>query len=212
MTALLLSVVLFAAAGDKELKLFQLGGRPAAPAPASEFDKLRAGMTLREIVHILGPGYVPEFSGTGIITWTCADGRVLSVMHCTNPNAVPAPDGKDNEDSPRLMLRDKNGKDVPPPPKGYTDDEAAKFAEALKALDKEFEDDKKKRPTTIEGYFELLKIDAKKLPKPSVDIGNATDFHRYKLSPKWELVASYNQFGPKDNTLRAVDIRGPAKP
>jgi hypothetical protein len=97
-------------------------------------------------------------------------------------------------------------------PKGYTDAEAAKFAEALKALDKEFEDGKKKRPTTIEGYFELLKIDAKKLPKPSINIGNATDFHSYKLSPKWELVASYTQLAPKEEALRLVGIRGPAKP
>ena len=94
-------------------------------------------------------------------------------------------------------------------PNGYTDAEAAKFAEALKALDKEFEDGKKKRPTTIEGYFELLKIDAKKLPKPSINIGNATDFHSYKLSPKWELVASYTQLAPKEEALRLVGIRGP---
>jgi hypothetical protein len=97
-------------------------------------------------------------------------------------------------------------------PKGYTDAEAAKFAEALAKLDKEFDDGKKKRPTTIEGYFELLKIDAKKLPKPSVNVGNATDFHNYQLSPKWELVASYTQFAPKETALRVVGIRGPEKP
>lgn len=93
-------------------------------------------------------------------------------------------------------------------PKGYTDAEAAKFAEALKALDKEFDDGKKKRPTTIEGYFELLKIDAKKLTGPSVHVGNATDFHSYQLSPKWELVASYTQLAPKETALRGVGIRG----
>jgi|GEM_PF-7015825 len=97
-------------------------------------------------------------------------------------------------------------------PTGYTDAEAAQFAEALAALGKEFGTGKKKRPTTIEGYFELLKIDAKKVIGPSVHPGNATDFHFYRLSPKWELVASYTQFADKDTALRGIDIRGPAKP
>jgi hypothetical protein len=97
-------------------------------------------------------------------------------------------------------------------PKGYTDAEAAKFAEAIAALDKEFEGGKRKRPATIEGYFELLKIDAKKLPKPSINVGNATDFHHYQLSPKWELVASYTQQAPKETALRDIGIRGPEKP
>jgi len=97
-------------------------------------------------------------------------------------------------------------------PKGYTDAEAAQFAEALAALDKEFDGDKKKRPATIEGYFALLKIDAKKVTGPNVHPGNATDFHFYQLSPKWELVASYTQQAPKETALRGISIRGPSKP
>jgi hypothetical protein len=97
-------------------------------------------------------------------------------------------------------------------PKGYTDAEAAQFAEALKALDKAFDDGKKKRPSTIEGYFEVLKIDAKRLPPPDVHIGNATDFHRYRLSPKWELVASYTQQAPKETALRGIDVRATGGP
>jgi hypothetical protein len=97
-------------------------------------------------------------------------------------------------------------------PKGYTDAEAAQFAEALKALDKAFEDGKKKRPTAIEGYFDLLKIDAKKVTGPNVHPGNATDFHFYRLSPKWELVASYTQQAPKETALRGIDIRAAGAP
>ena len=42
-------------------------------------DKTRSGMTLGQVVELLGKGWVPPNSGTGIITWGCTDGRNLKV-------------------------------------------------------------------------------------------------------------------------------------
>ncbi len=44
-----------------------------------KFDKIKPGLTLRQIVKILGPGYTYAFSGIWAIHWTCKDGRSLSV-------------------------------------------------------------------------------------------------------------------------------------
>ena len=43
------------------------------------FDKLKEGMTLREIVTLLGPGSQSKIEGVGFIRWRCSDGRTLHV-------------------------------------------------------------------------------------------------------------------------------------
>ena len=43
------------------------------------FDKLEEGMTLREIVSLLGAGSQNKLEGVGFISWRCVDGRVLQV-------------------------------------------------------------------------------------------------------------------------------------
>ena len=70
---------------DKDFKPFVFGGEPPEPAPAAMFDQVRDGMTLRELVNLLGPGYIPQFSGTGTMVWSCVDGRTLRVGHATDP-------------------------------------------------------------------------------------------------------------------------------
>ncbi|MBC8128581.1 MAG: hypothetical protein H8M99_15690 [Gloeobacteraceae cyanobacterium ES-bin-144] len=52
------------------------GGESRNP---ESFDKLKEGMTLREIVSLLGPGSQNKFEGIGLICWRCEDGRVLQV-------------------------------------------------------------------------------------------------------------------------------------
>ena len=50
------------------------------------FDQVRSGMTLGEVVGILGPGRIPGgpyHSGCGVIQWACEDGRQLSVWPVT---------------------------------------------------------------------------------------------------------------------------------
>src|SRR3972149_4114113 len=42
-------------------------------------DKIRSGMTLGQGGEVLGKGWVPPNSGTGIIAWGCTDGRILKV-------------------------------------------------------------------------------------------------------------------------------------
>lgn len=42
-------------------------------------NKIRSGMTLAQVVDLLGKGWVPPGSGTGIVTWGCTDGRNLKV-------------------------------------------------------------------------------------------------------------------------------------
>ncbi|HEX4612476.1 MAG TPA: hypothetical protein VH092_30060 [Urbifossiella sp.] len=55
---------------------------PARLLPAKAFDEICSGMTLGELIEIVGVGSVmngPMYSGTGIIQWACEDGRVLEV-------------------------------------------------------------------------------------------------------------------------------------
>jgi len=51
---------------------------PRKVKPAA-LDKIRSGMTLGQVVELLGKGWVPPNSGTGIIAWGCTDGRILKV-------------------------------------------------------------------------------------------------------------------------------------
>jgi hypothetical protein len=48
---------------------------------ADAFNRVRSGMTLGELVEVLGRGWVcTQYSGTGTINWKCEDGRELSVL------------------------------------------------------------------------------------------------------------------------------------
>src|SRR5262249_4667559 len=58
---------------------------PEAPKVANDkFDRIHSGMTLRELTDLLGRGWVSQYEGCGIITWTCADGRQLQVWPPTS--------------------------------------------------------------------------------------------------------------------------------
>ena len=43
------------------------------------FDKIKPGLTLMQIIDILGPGYTHPLSSVGFINWRCKDGRVLRI-------------------------------------------------------------------------------------------------------------------------------------
>jgi len=51
---------------------------PRVVKPAA-LDKIRSGMTLGQVVELLGKGWIPPNSGTGTIVWGCSDGRNLKV-------------------------------------------------------------------------------------------------------------------------------------
>lgn len=53
---------------------------------AESFDKLKVGMTLKEIVTLLGPGSQDRLSGIGFICWRCEDGRILKVWPADDLN------------------------------------------------------------------------------------------------------------------------------
>lgn len=55
------------------------GGNGGKTQECGSFDKLKEGMTLREIVSLLGPGSQNKFAGVANICWRCEDGRVLQV-------------------------------------------------------------------------------------------------------------------------------------
>ncbi|AMV24198.1 hypothetical protein VT84_07360 [Gemmata sp. SH-PL17] len=204
-------------AGDKEFRPFVSGDMAPDPAPAAAFDKVRDGLTLKEAVALLGPGYVPKTSGTGHLRWTCTDGRELTASHVTNPNAVLRTTGKGTKDEPWLKMRGKDGKELALPGRGdplYTDEEAAVFAERLAALYEAGAGGKRKVPESWEGMVAALKLDADKLGKSSLSVGNATDWVHIQLSPKYTLVATYDQFKPKAGALRHLEITRdkPVKP
>jgi hypothetical protein len=59
-------------------------GSPARRVTAEAFDQVRSGMTLAELVRLLGRGWMCEqYEGCGIIRWACQDGRELSVWPIT---------------------------------------------------------------------------------------------------------------------------------
>src|SRR5262245_57008404 len=64
-----------------------VGASPRLNEP-TDFDRVRSGMTLGELVAVLGRGQIasgPNYhSGCGIIDWACADGRRLSVWPVTS--------------------------------------------------------------------------------------------------------------------------------
>ncbi len=51
-------------------------GTPPRLDASDAFDQVRSGMTLEEIVQLLGRGWMyGQVEGCGIISWSCADGR-----------------------------------------------------------------------------------------------------------------------------------------
>src|ERR1700726_3361665 len=54
---------------------------PPRKVNGKQFDQIHSGLTLRELVTLLGRGWMPghgEYEeGCGIIRWTCEDGREL---------------------------------------------------------------------------------------------------------------------------------------
>ena len=85
----------------------------------------------------------------------------------------------------------------------YTDAEAAAFAKRLDELNA---DRDRKRPVTLKDTLAELKIDPKKMRGGFVNVGSATDFVEYRLSPNYSLVASYTQQAPKETAFRNARI------
>jgi hypothetical protein len=60
------------------------GPAEAAKVTKGKFDRIHSGMTLRELTDLLGRGWMSQYQGCGIITWTCGDGRQLQVWPTTS--------------------------------------------------------------------------------------------------------------------------------
>lgn len=58
----------------------------APRSSAADFDKIRDGMTAREMVSLLGPGTMDRRSGVGFLCWFCEDGRILQVLPQFDPD------------------------------------------------------------------------------------------------------------------------------
>jgi hypothetical protein len=48
-----------------------------------KFDHIHSGTTLRELTDLLGRGWMSQYEGCGIITWTGEDGRQLQIWPTT---------------------------------------------------------------------------------------------------------------------------------
>ena len=61
------------------------GFAPSGTTKAAKgtFDRVRSGMTLRELTEMLGKGWMSQYEGCGIITWLGEDGRKLQVWPTT---------------------------------------------------------------------------------------------------------------------------------
>jgi hypothetical protein len=57
---------------------YYIGGQNLQPVERSVFDKLAPGMSLQQLVALLGPGFQPIYEGIGLIYWSCEDGRALN--------------------------------------------------------------------------------------------------------------------------------------
>jgi hypothetical protein len=94
-----------------------------------QFDRIHSGLTLRELVALLGRGWMGGHGdyqeGCGIIRWTCEDGRELSVWPVTSrPEEVieagPRQLGGGGGRGRMWMTRPREGRepeDIPIPPK-----------------------------------------------------------------------------------------------
>ena len=69
---------------SKEVKIegtvaYRISGRSKESVKAELFDRIEPGLTLGEIIALLGPGYQPMWAGVGLVHWDCEDGRKLNV-------------------------------------------------------------------------------------------------------------------------------------
>jgi hypothetical protein len=115
-----------------------------------------------------------------------------------------------NQDPKSQLLGPREQLDVPG--KGepeYTEAEAAAFAARLKEI---YADRDRKPLKTLKETLAELKIDAKKMRGGGVQIGNATDWVEYRLSPNYTLSAAYTQGAPKETAFRDVQIIKAEKP
>lgn len=71
--------------------------------PAQTFDEVIEGMTLREIVSLLGPGLQNQLEGIGFIYWLCEDGRTLAVWPTTEMDKEARYHINQREESQRLV-------------------------------------------------------------------------------------------------------------
>ena len=55
----------------------------ATKVAKDKFDHIHSGMTLRELTDLLGRGWMSQYEGCGVITWTGEDGRQLQVWPTT---------------------------------------------------------------------------------------------------------------------------------
>ncbi|MGC3988657.1 MAG: hypothetical protein QM796_03015 [Chthoniobacteraceae bacterium] len=58
-------------------ELFVVSDSSPVPMPAAKANAVKSGLSLKQLVELLGPGWMPRFSGTGIVAWSFADGREL---------------------------------------------------------------------------------------------------------------------------------------
>jgi hypothetical protein len=117
MTPILSLAACLALTADPEFKAYVIDGKGIKPATAAAFDNIRDGMTLKELVDVIGPGSMPALSGSGMLSWTCEDGRTLVTSHVTDPAAVLTAKGTGSGDKPWIKMRDKGNKDLTIPVK-----------------------------------------------------------------------------------------------
>jgi hypothetical protein len=85
----------------------------AAKVAKGKFDHIHSGMTLRELTDLLGRGWMSQYEGCGIITWTGEDGRQLQVWPTTyRPEEIIAR-GTAGEDSVLHGVAEAKGRRQP---------------------------------------------------------------------------------------------------
>jgi hypothetical protein len=97
----------------------------AAKVAKDKFDHIHSGMSLRELTDLLGRGWMSQYEGCGIITWTSKDGRQLQVWPTTSRpeeiiDAGPRQHGGTGGRGRMWMTKLTEGrelKDLPIPPK-----------------------------------------------------------------------------------------------
>lgn len=69
---------------EKEVKIdgmlaYRISWQMRKPVETKIFDQIEPGLTLREVITMLGPGYQLIGEGVGFIYWNCEDGRILNM-------------------------------------------------------------------------------------------------------------------------------------
>jgi hypothetical protein len=99
--------------------------------PGEKFDKVRYGMTLEEMVKLLGKAWMRPNSSIRDIYWGCEDGRVICIFPAAYRKNERTVKEKKDEKAPGAvmrMYREKNGKvqNIPVPGKGEGKEEQGK--------------------------------------------------------------------------------------